>query len=417
MRVKKLTLRNFRNIEECSLVPDSRLNFLIGSNGQGKTTILEALSFLSSLRSFRGAKTEEVIRWHQAEAEISCLLSPEAVPQGSTAEWETQMRVAFSSQPGSRATKVAFINGKPFRSSTQYLSQRFGAVELGFHIIVFNPADHDLIRGEPSLRRNYLDRVIAAEDVEYLETVQKYQRVLDQRNALLKTEGRIPRDLLAGFTEPLGRLASLLSLKRLKWLQRLNQRLNDIVHQIAPSQPDLRASYVSKWIPENVILSLNYSNLHARHFSGQYDEPSLELLEKAFWMQLAVLEEAELRARSTLTGPHRDDWALFLGDHPLRGHGSQGEVRSALLALKLSEIEMFQEQTGHQPLLLLDDFSSELDRERRAFLLGFLSRTDLQVFVTTTEDSSYAGKRYWVSQGNLDLIQRQEDKHDQYRTE
>jgi len=148
-------------------------------------------------------------------------------------------------------------------------------------------------------------------------------------------------------------------------------------------------------------LSFNNSDLDAVHFAGQGLLPSLELLEQAFWTRLSSLEDTEMRVRNSLVGPHRDDWTFFLGDPVLKGHGSQGEVRSALLALKLSEIELFRERTGHRPLLLLDDFSSELDRERRMFLLSFLSRTDLQVFVTSTEESISIGRRFWVSKGTL----------------
>jgi len=152
-------------------------------------------------------------------------------------------------------------------------------------------------------------------------------------------------------------------------------------------------------------LSIPNNDLNSGHFAGQDPRPSVEILEQSFWTRLNALEEAELRTRSSLVGPHRDDWAFFLGDHVLKGHGSQGEVRSALLALKLSEIELFRERTGHRPLLLLDDFSSELDRERRSFLLRFLSETDLQVFITTTEDAvawvKPIGKRFQVSNGLL----------------
>jgi DNA replication and repair protein RecF len=103
---------------------------------------------------------------------------------------------------------------------------------------------------------------------------------------------------------------------------------------------------------------------------------------------------------------------FYLGDQVLKGHGSQGEVRSALLALKLCEIELFRGKTGHSPLLLLDDFSSELDRDRRFFLLRFLSGTDLQVFVTTTEDSIGLGRRFWVSNGNLAVGETGKESND-----
>lgn len=405
MRLKSLTLRNFRNVPEATLEADPHLNFLIGANGQGKTSFLEGLSYLATLRSFRGAKSEEVVKWGETASEVHGALAD--------GDWRTDLKIVFSlnQQSGmaptsakkghARSSKIAFINGKGFRSSTQYLSQRFGSYELGFHTVIFNPADHDLVRGEPALRRGYLDRVLAAEDHEYLELIHKYQRVLLQRNTLLKEPYSPSPELLLGFSEPLAALGSRLTHKRLGWLERLKVRLNSVLHEIAPSLPNLELIYTSNWVPAIQNLASPNNTLGNVHFAGQLALPSLENLEQDFWKQLSLMNEAELRAQSSLVGPHRDDWAFLLGGQVLKGHGSQGEVRSALLALKLCEIELFRTQTGHRPLLLLDDFSSELDREKRAFLLRFLTDTDLQTFVTTTEDSFQVGKRFTVSQGML----------------
>jgi DNA replication and repair protein RecF len=389
MRVEQLTLRNFRNIRQCSYEPDPRLCFLVGPNGQGKTSFLEALGYFAGLRSFRGSKTAEVVHWAEDTAEISCVVTP---GDESASDWKTELKVAFrvTDREAGRASKVASINGKDYRSSTQYLSQRFGNFVLGFHAIVFNPSDHELVRGEPALRRAYLDRVLSAEDGEYLLALQKYQRHLDQRNALLKSNPPPTRDLLIGFTQPLVQYAAVLARKRLEWLARLAEPLAEALQRIAPKQPRLRLAYASSWISGFDGFS-----------RGHEDLPSLELLEQSFWNRQSALESAELRSGHSLVGPHRDDWTFLLGEQVLKGHGSQGEIRSALLALKLSEIELFRNKTGHRPIFLLDDFSSELDRERRSFLLRFLAQTDLQTFVTTTEDSVAMGKRVWVLNGSL----------------
>lgn len=411
MKVERLSIKNFRNIQEASFEPDPGVNFLVGANGQGKTSFLEALGFLSTLRSFRESKTAQVIRWGASQGEVHCNLAADS--------WRTELKVQFqwADAEKQKATKVAFVNQKPFRSSTQYLSQRFGSYELGFHSIIFNPSDHDLVRGDPAIRRSYLDRVLAAENVQYLRILQKYQRTLQQRNALLKTQPRSSHDVFLGFTESLCHYGTQITRMRLQWVQRLVAILQPTLQEIAPLQPPLNFVYLSSFLPSaspsphttplEGKLSMNNSNLNSVHFSGQGDLPSLELLEQSFWTRLSMLKEAEWKTGHTLVGPHRDDWAFFLGDQPLKGHGSQGEVRSALLALKLSEIVLFQNETGHRPLFLLDDFSSELDRERRLFLLRFLMETGLQTFVTTTEDSSLIGKKYWVSNGAV-----KEGKHD-----
>lgn len=392
MRVDQLSLRNFRNIEYARFVPDPKISFLVGANGQGKTSILEAFSFLATLRSFRGAKNDEVIRQGETTAEINCRLVD-----------TSELKVVFVKTENGKVAKAAFINGKPYRSSTQYLNQRFGQFELGFHAIAFNPADHDLVRGEPAGRRHYLDRVLSAEDVDYLKTLQRYQRTLEQRNALLKSPYSPSPDVLRGFSEPLWRDGARITLRRLEWLEKVQKPLLETARQIAPEQRETRVFYASNWVPEIPGLSINNKTLNSGHFTGQAPLPSLEILEHSFCAQLSLLEAAELRAQSTLAGPHRDDWAFYLGDQPLKGIGSQGEVRSALLALKLSEIGLFRERTGHRPILLLDDFSSELDRDRRSFLLRYLTETDYQVVITTTEDAgARLGKVFLVSSGRLE---------------
>lgn len=406
MRVESLRLRNFRNIEDSSIRPDPTLNFLLGPNGQGKTSILEAISFLATLRSFRGAKSSEVIRFGNQAAEIdACLL-----PTESTEDWRTELKVRFQLADPRRqqVTKTALINGKPYRSSTQYLAHRYGSFKIGFHAISFNPSDHDLVRGDPAVRRAYLDRVIAAENIEYLEALQKYRRIIDQRNTLLRSSDRPSPDLLRSFSEPLISIGAWIVLKRLEWIQQLSSRLNAALHLFSPEDALLRIFYLSDWVDFIPGICIQRNALSAEYFTGHGPLPSLEVLKKKFEKKLTEVEIVEWKRRTSLVGPHRDDWAFFRGTQVLKGHGSQGEIRSALLALKFCEIELFRDATGYKPLFLLDDFSSELDQNRRLFLLRFLSETDLQVFVTTTDESLPSQgdgfrkyRRFRVLNGNL----------------
>lgn len=413
MKLTEIRLKNFRNLTDSVIYPEPGLNFLIGSNGQGKTSLIEAISYLATLRSFRDRKAAHVVQYGQNKSDISCLISSDP---SSPQAWQTELRVQFELLDGDKrkAAKSAFINGKPYKSSTQYLTQRFGAVELGFHTIVFNPADHDLVRGEPALRRSYLDQVLAALDLEYLKTLQKYQRVLQQRNTLLKGRGvpYPPPELLSGFTEPLCAFGSQLAARRLTWMKQINPILQEILSKIAPSQAGVQISYISSWLSAQERESFEKfakknQELESIHFTGQGLSGSLEPVYRSLWTKLVTLEAEERRAGYTLVGPHRDDWVFLLGDEVLKGHGSQGEVRSALLALKLAEVVLFQRMTGHTPLFLLDDLSSELDQKRRSFLLQFLTETQLQTFVTTTDEPLLAGARFWVSQGKIE-----EGRHD-----
>lgn len=403
MRVSKLHLRNFRNAPLLDLIPSAGLNFILGANGRGKTSVLEGLGFLASLRSFRGAKTAEVIAWGQTDAEVRATLRLDGNDTVADA-LTTQLQVVFQQNPVSgRGAKLALINGKPFRSTTAFLSQRFGQMELGVHAIVFNPADHDLVRGEPALRRNLLDRALAAQDQKYLEWLGHYTKTLEQRNALLKQEQGVTREQLLSFTEPLIYWGTRITLRRLQWLARANTSVTKNANKIAPLQALLSLQFTSSWAQKYDGLSFKNKDLGAIHFSGQSHDATLQELEQSFWKRLRAVEAAERSFGNTLVGPHRDDWGFVMGNQSLRGHGSQGEVRTALLALKLTELELFREATRHRPLFLLDDFSSELDRSRRQFLLNFLADSDLQVFITATEeplDAASLGRCFWLGEGN-----------------
>jgi DNA replication and repair protein RecF len=395
LRVREVRLKNFRNLTDLRFKPDTRLNFILGANGQGKTSILEGLGYLSTLRSFRGARNEEVLGYGESWAEASATV-------GDRPEWSSELKVSFA-RTGERVTRTAFIDGKPIRSSTQYLSSRFGEVELGFHSIVFNPSDHDLIRGEPALRRAYLDRTLSAEDPEYLGTLSRYFKVLEQRNALLKGDRRPTEDALEGFTAPLVETGAKIARSRLEWLSRLEPKLSETLRKIVPEALPLRAFYRSTWIGKNEGISRPSLDFDPSRIPLQNPLPELQFFEAEFREALSVKREAEWRAGVTLVGTHRDDLAFFYGAQPLRGHGSQGETRSALIALKLCEIELFRSKTGHRPILLLDDFSSELDRGRREFLLRTLFEGDLQVFITSTEEPPFTGKIFRVKRGALEI--------------
>ncbi len=395
MVVRRLVLKNFRNIESEEFLPSQGINFLVGANGQGKTSWLEALSLLSNFRSFRGSENTDFLRWNTQTAEINCTVATGL----SLSSWKSDLKITLAKDQNERVSRAAWINEKLFKSGTQYLSQRFGEVELGFHSIAFNPADHDLVRGDPATRRSYLNQVLVAESPEYLALLKRYQRVLEQRNAVLKPDrGPVDKAYLRGFTEQLVPLGAAITWYRLNWFNRVIGPMSEVARKIAPQQPLLTPHYLSSW--------LGSTDRFHRQFALQDRLGSLEILERLFYERMSSLADQELRLRSSLVGPHRDDWAMFIGEQTLKGHGSQGEVRTSLLALKLSEIDLFRKWTGQKPILLLDDFSSELDRERRMFLLEYLRESDLQVFVTTTEDAGYTGETYRVSSGRLTSVSR-----------
>lgn len=379
MKVKELRLRNFRNLSFTTLNPHPRLNFIYGDNGQGKTSLLEAIYFISTLRSFRCSKNIEPIAWGNQKALVECdIASP------TKDVWITQLKLSLEIENinTGKISKLATINGKPYKSSTQYLSQKFGNFELGFHTIVFNPSDHDLIHGEPQIRRQYIDRVISSEDPTYLNILQKFRRCLEQRNLLLKE--RLP---IFGYHEVYSSLSAHITFRRLQWFSRFNDRIRLNLQKIFPDH-----------LPSCIILKsvMNHQNDY------QEDQVhSLEAILKQYQKKLIEVEEREKAAGFSFLGPHREDWSFFINKKNIKTFGSQGEIRTVLLGLKITEIEMFRDSTRFTPVFLLDDFSSELDQNRRSYLLSFLTETDLQVFVTTTDSSPLFGSRFYAKSGTL----------------
>ncbi len=398
MLVEQLRLKHFRNLSTIEVQPDFGLNFFLGANGQGKTSILEAIGILGSLRSFRDARPADWIKQGHLQSELLATI----IPSQEHASWRSQLSVHLTrqSEEGS-VRKVVQINQKTIRSSAQYLKLKFGNAEMGLHGISFNPNDHDLIRGEPSERRAHLDRLLSAENAEYFDQLIQYQSILDQRNSVLKDGGRRFYSLLSDFTEPLIEIGSSLTLTRLRWVRDHADKMAEIARKIAPRQSRIGLIYTLKWLEKNEVFLSENSNLSQIHFAGHTPLPSLQDLNALMRAQFARVAPDEQRLGSTLVGPHRDDWSVEYNGKSLRGRGSQGEVRTALLALKLTEIESFRQATGHRPILLLDDFSSELDLERRQYLMSFLESTDLQVFISSTDSVGLPGKKFLVDEGTV----------------
>jgi len=398
MKIESIQLKNFRNIDSIEVIPNSKINLIFGNNGQGKTSFIEGIDYLFSLRSFRSAKTSELLQNSKLESLLECKLKYE---DKNVQNWSSHLKVELERfNEEDRVFKSAYINEKKLPSSTEYLTQRWKPHQKGFHAITFHPMDHQLITGGPNLRRQYLNKVIASEQIEELKIQKKFNRILDQRNSLLKSKN-YSKAQLDVFTEPLVETGSKITLSRLKWLAKLQKKVNKIMEKIAPEQEILKINYFSKWFLENEVFIKKNNKLSSDDFTGQYDLTSLEKLKEDYRLKLSESIYIEKKLQVSLVGPHRDDLVINLGNKKLKDQGSQGEIRSTLLGIKLSEIELFKEETNINPVLLLDDISSELDNKRRRFLFNYLENSNLQVFITTTEQLELSGKKFWVNKGNI----------------
>lgn len=395
MKLRKLELNHFRNIHHVLLEPHPRLNFLIGKNGQGKSSVLEAIGFLSHLRSFRAPRHGDAI---QSGLEAAILKGSLSGTDRHQQIWNHELQIELRIDK-----KLARINEKLVRSSTEYILSRHRSFGSGFHAVIFNPSDHELIRGEPKRRRSFLDQIITATHPDVFQNWQGFYKVLEQRNRLLKMmklEAAKGYEVeFESFTEQLIKYGARLTFDRLRGIRHINRYLPDIASKIAPNQKPIAIKLCSSWMEEK---GLDIRPAEG-HWTGHPAVVSIEEIEEKLSAKLKGSRVQERLAQTTTIGPQRDDWGVVLGEGDLKTQGSQGEVRTALLGLKFSELCLFEEETGAKPVLLLDDLSSELDEERREFLLKFLQETDLQVFVTTTESMpiSQQGKRFILSEGTV----------------
>lgn len=335
MKISHLRLTNFRNHASLKLTL-TPLTVLIGPNGTGKTNVLEAIAILSTTRSPRTNRDREVIKWGENSARIEGQIKKD--------DQATSLAVAFTTEPS--FTKTYLKNTTPQR-----------AVEfLGIlPSVLFSPEALDLIYGPPALRRRFLDILLCQTSHQYTSTLWRYNQVIKERNHLLLRIVRQEAALeeLKFWNNELVELGSYIIVKRLETVSFLNNHLAAAYQLFSGSPDQLQASYEASVTPE------------------------------AFSQALSKIQEKEIRFTSTLIGPHRDDVVFSLNSHSLATHGSRGECRSAVLSLKVAEVDYHKEKLQEPPILLLDDIFSELDIDRRG-RLGEIVYSQ-QTLITTTD--------------------------------
>ncbi len=347
--LQRLQLRDFRNLAQVDFSPSPRATVLLGRNGQGKTNLLEAVYFLCTLKALRAARLVELVRFGQPSARVAGQFGL----AGATRE------IAVTIQDGLRA---ASVDGKPVRAVEDY----FGGVS----VVAFTPDDLAVVKGAPEERRTLLDRAVFNRFPGFLRASRVYLRALRSRNRLLKDGAAA--DYLRAYDEALAETGARIVALRRALLQELAPRAQAAVASIAQ-------------LPET---QYSYRPVHLDVDFGAADGPALASA------LLAALQARLGRDRErgfTSVGPHADDLDIRLQGQPARAYASQGQARALVLAWKIGEIENLRAAFGRTPLLLLDDVSSELDPERNAFLMRYLSQSGAQVLLTTTEPSLVRG--------------------------
>ena len=365
MRIKRLVLKNFRNYSDLSWQPQPFLNILSGNNAQGKTNLLEAIFFCTTGRSFRTTREREMTGWPAK----SCFAGVELEKINSTVE------IKASLDEGGRTS---------FQLNGSRLS-RAGIFRSGL-AVSFTPADLDLVRGSPSERRKWLDLELGPFDNRYAYNLGHYEKVLAQRNNLLRTPGgrdKLP-ELAAPWDEQMFIYGSSIIESRLRLLKAIFPHLREVYSALTSGKEELSFNYLS--------------SLPLEKGAGPEDLRRIyqETVRKKFGLEVA--------RRQSLFGPHRDDLLFLINGAEARKFASRGQQRSLVLSLKLSLMKLFQQDNSEYPVLLLDDVFQELDRQRRQELERLLEG-EAQVFVTSDRrlEGAFFGKagNYTVCGGKI----------------
>ena len=319
MNINNLALTNYRNHSRLKLTFDDRAVLIFGPNGAGKTNILEAIHMLSTTKSFKAEYEREVINYTSEFARI------EARVEVAGEQEHLEMLVIKSKLFDNASSKKVTIN-KTIKSVHKFAGF--------FNSVLFSPEDIQLITGSPAHRRKYLDSILFQIDTEYKKATALYIKALRQRNKLLDTINEFGR----GYDQ----------------IDFWTQKVLDAGTVIQNKREELFKTLTNKLSENGDVLNPNHI-----HFSIEYHKNEISK------ERLNHYKDKEIAARTTLVGPHRDDFELFINDRGLSGYGSRGQQRSAVLALKLSEMDFLTEKIGERPVLLLDDIFSELDENHR----------------------------------------------------
>lgn len=347
MIIKRLELADYRNYETLDLEFDQGTNILYGDNAQGKTNILEAIYLAATTKSHKGSKDKEIIGFGKEEAHIRTYLEKEGV----CTRVDMHLRKAGS--------KGIAIDGQKIKKAAELLGL--------CNVVFFSPEDLSIIKNGPAERRRFVDMELCQLDSFYLYNLNHYNKIVNQRNKLLKDMYMNPelKDTLAIWDSQLVSFGSKIIERRKLFVDQLNEIIYEIHKKLSGGKEELIISY----------------------------EPDIAIEE--FEKSLRYNQDRDIRMKQTSIGPHRDDFAFLNKDVDIRKYGSQGQQRTAAMSLKLSEIELVKKIAKDTPILLLDDVLSELDSNRQNYLLNSIG--DIQTIITCTGLEEFVNNRFEVN--------------------
>lgn len=347
MNIRSIELKNFRNYENLEISFDEGTNILFGDNAQGKTNILEAAYMSGTTKSHKGSRDREMIRFGEEEAHLKTV-----VVRGGR-EYQIDMHLKKNRAKGIAIDKI------PIKKA----SELFGIL----NIVFFSPEDLNIIKNGPVERRRFLDSELCQLDRIYLADLTNYNKILAQRNKLLKDMIYRPSlsDTLPVWDMQLIETGKKIIRRRKQFVDELREIVSDIHYRISGGKEELFLKY----------------------------EPNIDDI--FFEDELSRAKEKDKKLCQTSVGPHRDDLLFSIGDVDIRKYGSQGQQRTSALSLKLSEIELVRKSISDTPVLLLDDVLSELDSSRQNYLLNNIS--DTQTIITCTGLDEFVKNRFQIN--------------------
>ncbi|NBH26144.1 DNA replication/repair protein RecF [Lachnospiraceae bacterium] len=347
MIIKSLELADFRNYETLNIHFDRGTNILYGDNAQGKTNIMEAIYVSATTKSHKGSKDKEIINFEKEESHIRTYLEKEDV------EYRVDMHLRKSKSKG-----IA-IDGQKIKKAADLLGL--------LNVVFFSPEDLAIIKNGPSERRRFADMELCQLDNFYLYNLNHYNKIINQRNKLLKDIYFHPelKETLNIWDLQLVSFGSKIIERRELFVKQLNEIIKEIHNKLSGGKEDLAVKYEPDATIEN------------------------------FEWKMKENQEKDIRSKTTSTGPHRDDFIFIVNGIDIRRYGSQGQQRTAALSLKLSEIELVKKMTKDTPVLLLDDVLSELDSSRQNYLLNSIG--DIQTIITCTGLDEFVNNRFEIN--------------------
>ena len=346
MVIKSIKLENFRNYENIDLNFENGTNILYGDNAQGKTNVLEAIYLSATTKSHKGSKDKEIISFQSDEAHIRTYLDKDGM------EYRVDMHLRKSKSKG-----IA-INGQHLKKAAELLGL--------LNVVFFSPEDLSIIKNGPSERRRFVDMELCQIDKYYLYNLNQYNKIVNQRNKLLKDfyfNNDISETLNVWNIQLLSYGKQIIE-RRSKFVDQLNEIIYDIHKKLSGEKEKLKIVY----------------------------EPDTK--EDEFEKKLISAKDKDIKYKMTSVGPHRDDFCFMVNGVDIRKYGSQGQQRTAALSLKLSEIELVKKVTKDNPVLLLDDVLSELDSNRQNYLLNSIG--NIQTIITCTGLDEFINNRFEI---------------------